>query len=97
MIEYQSRVIDHDGKLSLLILSIHNNDRAAIRAATKLCRPNETLSVWRDDLCIYDEAPKAGLWFVWPIILANRSDYRSRAAPSPRAVEHSPARQCTGR
>src|SRR5579859_6916357 len=53
MIEYRSRVIDRDGKLSLLVLSIHNSDRAAIQAATKLCRPNETLSVWRDDLCIY--------------------------------------------
>jgi len=72
MIEYQTRVIDRDGKLSLLVLSIHNSDRAAIQAATKLCRPNETLSVWRDDLCIYDEAPKAGPWLVWPIVSANR-------------------------
>jgi hypothetical protein len=79
MVEYQSRVIGRDGKLSLLILSIHTSDRSAIRAAARLCRPNETVSVWRDDLCIYDEAPKAGLWFVWPIVSAN-----PRSIPLPR-------------
>ena len=77
MIEYQSRIIGPNGKLSLLILSVHTSDRSAIQAATKMCRPSETVSVWRDDLCIYDEAPKAGLWFVWPIVSANPRSFSS--------------------
>lgn len=68
MREYQSRVIGRDGKLTLLFFAIQVNDRRAIRAATGLCLPDETVSVWRGDFCIYDEAPKAGHWFVWPTV-----------------------------
>lgn len=76
MDEYQSRVIGPNGNLSLMFFAIHTNNRSAIRSATGLCRPNETVSVWRDDLCIYDETSNAGLWFVWPIVSANPRSIR---------------------
>lgn len=71
MDEYQSRVIGPNGNLSLMNFAMHTNSRSAIRSVTRFCRPNETVSVWRANLCIYDELPKAGLWFVWPIVPAN--------------------------
>ena len=85
MDEYQSRVIGPNGNLSLMIFAIHANNRSAIQATTRLCRPNETVTVWRDDLCIYDEGTNAGLWFVWPIVSANPKSIRlpSKSAAAP--------------
>ena len=89
MDEYQSRVIGPNGNLSLMIFAIHANNRSAIRSATRFCRSNETVSVWCDDLCIYDELPKAGLWFVWPIVSAN-----PKSIPTQRERNGGKGRKC---
>ena len=65
--EYQIRVIGRNGTLTLQISAIHANDAATIRAAVRLCPKRETVNVWRGDVCIYSETPKAPLKLVWPI------------------------------
>ena len=67
MEEYQTRVTDRDGKIDLETFETYPSDLAAIRTAKRLCRVGETVSVWRGDVCIYNEERKAHLKLVWPV------------------------------
>jgi hypothetical protein len=67
MQNYETKIITRAGKLSLQFAQYHYSDFAAIRAARKLCADaGNTVEVWRDDICIYNERPEP-IRLVWPV------------------------------
>ena len=65
MPEYETRIKNCDGDLSLKASSQHPSDFAAIRAAKRLCSEGQTIEIWRDEFCVYSE-PQSRLTLVWP-------------------------------
>jgi|ERR1700722_7876026 hypothetical protein len=59
MHDYEIRLYDKAGKLSLLYSSNYLGDEAAIQAAQKHCRAGDVVEVWRDQVCVFtDGSPK---------------------------------------
>ncbi|HWY63119.1 MAG TPA: hypothetical protein VNW15_14550 [Rhizomicrobium sp.] len=66
---YETRLAN-DGSLSLLSINNYASDFTAIRAAKLLCKDEETIEVWKDDSCIYAEAPRGIFVLDWRRSLA---------------------------
>jgi hypothetical protein len=58
MQEYETRIIDRTGALSLLVTDRHTSDFAAIRFALHLCKDGDKAEVWRGDERVYADAPR---------------------------------------
>ena len=65
MQDYETRIINAAGELSLVAIDRHTSDFAAIRAALHLCKQSETAQVWRD-VCIYRDEPRV-IPLSWPV------------------------------
>ena len=58
MQDYETRLINKSGGLSLLVAGSHFSDAAAIHAARQLCKDGEAIEIWRGDVCIFSEASR---------------------------------------
>ena len=57
MRDYDIRLFNQQGQLSLSMSGNYVSDFAAIRAAEHLCKDNETIEVWSGEGCIFASAP----------------------------------------
>ena len=58
MQDYEIRIINRDGALSLVAVDRHVSDFTAIRAALHLCKEGDKAEVWRGDECVYADTPR---------------------------------------
>jgi hypothetical protein len=59
MQDYDIRLFNEMGNLSLSMTGNYTSDFAAIRAAEHLCREHEKVEVWSGNGCIFASAPRA--------------------------------------
>jgi hypothetical protein len=59
MRDYDIRVFNQAGSLSLCMSGNYASDFAAIRAAEHLCKEHEKVEVWNGQGCIFASAPRA--------------------------------------
>ena len=58
MQDYDIRLFNQSGALSLTMSGNYVNDFAAIRAAEHLCREHEKFEVWNGTGCIFASTPR---------------------------------------
>jgi hypothetical protein len=57
MQEYELRIYKAERVATLVAMGSYLSDFAAVRAARKLCLDGQGAEVWRNDVCIFAEAP----------------------------------------
>jgi hypothetical protein len=67
MQDYETRIINAVGELSLVAVDRHTSDFSAIRAALRLCRQGETAQVWRGNECVYSDLLHSHSGLAWPV------------------------------
>lgn len=67
MESYDTIIMGPSGTVSLRVAENYFSDFAATRAARKLCRYDDTVEVWRGDVCIYSERPEKPMAWSGPL------------------------------
>jgi hypothetical protein len=67
MEDYEPRIINANGALSLVAIDRHTSDFSAIRAALRLCKQGETAQVWRGNECVYSDPPHVSSGLTLPV------------------------------
>jgi len=58
MQEYEIRLTNKSGALSLLVLRSYSGDSAAIDDAGRICKDGQGIEIWRGNVCVYSAAPR---------------------------------------
>jgi hypothetical protein len=66
MQEYETRVANRSGALSLLALRSYSSDSAAIHAARHICKDGQGIEIWRGNICVYSAAPRENVLLARP-------------------------------